>query len=102
MTGNKKALAKKGALITETRDHSQKDIKVNECPNAQKLRTDTIAYTSYFPSSEAVTKFHVNSGCDFLVKCLYHIGLFDCTLCDQRQYFAQHLLLMCTALSSKA
>ena len=27
MTGNEKALVKKATLITETRDHSQKDIK---------------------------------------------------------------------------
>ena len=27
MTGNEKAIAKKATLITETRDHSQKDIK---------------------------------------------------------------------------
>jgi len=50
MTGKEKALAKKATLITETRDHSQKDIKVDECPNAHRLKirisqrlwTDTI------------------------------------------------------------
>jgi hypothetical protein len=63
MTGNEKALTKKATLITETRDHSLKDIKVDECQNSQRLPiisqslwTDTLAYTSYCPSSEAVNK----------------------------------------------
>ena len=30
MTGNEKALVKKATLITETRDHGQKDIKESQ------------------------------------------------------------------------
>lgn len=119
VTGNEKASAKKATLLSQKlettvsrifKDHSLEDNKVDERPNdqrltiriSQRLLTDTIANTPYCASSEAVTKFHVNCGRDFLAKLLYHIGLFDCTLCDQRQCFAHHLLLMCTALSSKA